>query len=137
MATRILALLGPSGVGKTSLRRSLQQLDSRFVDIPAYTTRPQRSLEYDRVSVSAEEFTALENARAFLPTNELFGHRYATPRAPVQEALGKGLYPVLDWPIRLLSKLHEIFPYDVVAVYLTPPSIHELARRLSLDGRDR
>lgn len=133
---KILALLGPSGVGKSSTRALLRGLDPRFTVIPAWTTRPRRDSDIDRVHVTDEEFDRAYSEDDFLPVNEVYGARYATPKAPIRTALNRGDFPLLDWPIELLGDLRKAFPARTVSVYLRPPSSAELRRRLLLDRRD-
>lgn len=134
--TKILALLGPSGVGKSSTRALLRSLDPRFTVIPAWTTRPPRDSDIDRVHVTDEEFERAYSKDDFLPVNEVYGARYATPKAPIWAALNRGDFPLLDWPIEFLGDLQRAFPTHTVSVYLRPPSSAELRRRLLLDRRD-
>jgi guanylate kinase len=128
-------LLGPSGVGKTTTRRILQGIDPRFVVIPAWTTRPARPNDVDRIHVTEEQFTREVQSDSFLPANVVFGARYATPRAPITEALAAGQLPVMDWPVSLLGELRAALDVRLFCVYIKPPSIHELRRRLGLDDR--
>lgn len=127
----ILALLGPSGVGKTEIRARLLGLDQGFVLVPAWTTRPARPTEIDRVHVSEAAFDVGYSEETFLPVNVLYGARYATPKAPIWEALASGHSPLLDWPLDRLGDLQASFPDKVFSVYLRPPSLLELAHRLS------
>lgn len=136
MKAQILAILGPSGVGKSSTRAQLQRLDPRFTVISAWTTRPPRSSDIDRVHVTEDEFDRAYSEETFLPVNGVYGARYATPKAPIWAALDRGDFPLIDWPVDLLPDLQRTFRQRVVSVYLKPPSAAELRRRLLLDRRD-
>lgn len=135
-SSRILAILGPSGVGKTTIRGRLQSLDSRYCNVAAMTTRQYRATDPDRICVSDAEFDRLYNRSEFLPANEVYGARYATPKAPIFDALNRGRLPLLDWPLSKLGELSREFEGDLFSVYLLPPSIEELEQRLSNDSRD-
>lgn len=136
MTPLILAILGPSGVGKSTTRARLHRLDQRFKVIRAWTTRTARESDIDRLYVSDDEFDRVYTPDAFLPVNAIYGARYATPKAPIRAALERGEFPLIDWPVELLGSLHEGFSGQTMSVYLRPPSIDELKRRLARDGRD-
>ena len=85
---------------------------------------------------SMEEFEAMEAAGLLLESAHVYGRRYGTPREPVERALAEGrdvLFDV-DWQGHLL--LRAAMPEDVVGVFLLPPSIGELERRLRARGQD-
>lgn len=71
-----------------------------------------------------------------LVINQFYGIRYATPRLPIVQALASGKFPVLDWPISRIQIMVRAFPNQLYSVYLSPPSIEILRKRLALDGRD-
>lgn len=134
--TKFLLLLGPSGVGKTSIINELKRLDDRFDYISPYITRPLRNEEKDKVSVTNEIMDEMNNRGMFLAINEKYGIRYATPRIPIVQALENSRFPVLDWPISKLGLMREAFPGKLLAVYIEPPSLNDLRERLGRDGRD-
>ncbi|MCL5257728.1 MAG: hypothetical protein M1505_00620 [Patescibacteria group bacterium] len=134
--SKFLLLLGPSGVGKNSIIDELIRLDSRFVYISPFMTRPLRKGERNKISVSGGEMDEMLERGEFLVINELYGVRYATPRQPIEQALKEGNFPVLDWPIGRVSVMTEAFPDQLYIVYISPPSIEALQRRLARDDRD-
>lgn len=135
VSTKFLLLLGPSGVGKSTIIRGLRLLDNRFSYIAPYTTRRLRPGESDKIPVSDVDFDILERRGMFLTVNHLYGVRYGTPREPIEAAFRNNLFPVLDWPLNQLQVMEENYPGRILPVYLTPPSIDALQQRLS-DGRD-
>jgi len=134
MRTKLLLLLGPSGVGKSSVIGQLKMLDKRFVYINPLTTRPLRPGETDKVSVSDDALNRLWRAGAFVAVNELYGVRYGTPREPIIQAFRAAQFPVLDWPVRQVSQMEAAFPGDLLTVYIEPPSLPDLRNRLGSRG---
>lgn len=134
--SKFLLLLGPSGVGKSSIIKELIRLDSRFVYSSPFMTRPLREGEKNKISISGEEMDEMSERGEFLVINELYGVRYATPRQPIEQALKDGNFPVLDWPISRMSVMTEAFPNQLYVVYISPPSIEVLQQRLARDDRD-
>jgi len=134
--SKFLLLLGPSGVGKSSIIEELIRLDSRFVYISPFMTRPLRKEEKNKISISGEEMDEMWNRGQLLVINELYGIRYATPRLPIVQALAKGNFPVLDWPVDRIDVMTQAFPGQLHVVYVSPPSIEALRQRLSKDERD-
>ena len=133
---KFLLLLGPSGVGKSTIIRGLREEDNRFVYISPYITRPLRDGEKDKVSVSGVVMNEMASRGEFLVINELYGVRYATPRRPIFVALDTGKFPILDWPIQKMDVMTETFPDRLYRVYVFPPSLEELKPRIDKDGRD-
>lgn len=134
--SKFLLLLGPSGVGKSSIIEELIRLDNRFVYISPFMTRPLREGERNKISISDEEMDEMSERGEFLVINELYGVRYATPRHPIEQALKDDNFPVLDWPIDRVSVMTEAFPNQLYIVYISPPSIEALQQRLARDNRD-
>ena len=134
--SKFLLLLGPSGVGKSALIHELIRLDARFVYISPYTTRPLRAGETNKIHISAAQMDEMDGRGEFLVVNELYGIRYATPRAPILQAFAAGNFPVLDWPVDRLRVMTEAFPRQLCVVYVAPPSMVVLEDRLGRDGRD-
>lgn len=131
---KFLLVLGPSGVGKSTVIRRLITMDPRFVYVSPYTTRPLREGETDKVFLSADDMD--RRAAEFLYVNEIGGTRYATPRDTIDRSFEGGKFPVLDWPLDRLGIVQAAYPGRVFSVYLMPPSLDHLQARLSKDGRD-
>jgi guanylate kinase len=136
MSIKFLLLLGPSGVGKTTLISQLKALDQRFVYISPYTTRELRVDETDKIHISDVELHEMERNGELLAINYLYNTYYATPRKPIAEAFQKGRFPILDWPIDRISIMQEAFPNQLFCIYVEPPSLEILKCRLNNDKRD-
>ena len=88
----MLVLSSPSGAGKTVISRALLDRDSEISLSISATTRPMRPGEVDGrdyLFVTGERFEELVSEGAFLEHATVFGHRYGTQRAPVEESLGR------------------------------------------------
>jgi len=136
MNSKFLLILGPSGVGKTSVIKELIKLDKRFVYISPFMTRELREGEKDKIPISEAEMKNMQARGEFLVVNKIYGTSYATPRQPIFYALENEMFPVLDWPIEYLETMQKEFPNRLYLVYLAPPSIKVLEQRLNKDGRD-
>jgi len=135
--SKFLLLIGPSGVGKSTIIEELIKLDNKFIYITPFMTRVLRDGEKNKISVSNEEIDTMWNDGKLLVVNELYdGIRYATPLLPITQALNQGYFPVLDWPINQMSIMSKSFPNQLYSVYIFPPSIEVLSKHLVKDGRD-
>lgn len=135
----MLVLSSPSGAGKTTISRLLLQNDANIALSVSATTRPKRSGEKDGVDyyfISEKEFEAKVDAKHFYEYAEVFGNQYGTPRGPVEERLkhGKDVLFDIDWQgtRRLISKARD----DVVSIFILPPTMQELERRLRARAQD-
>ncbi|MDQ1080441.1 guanylate kinase [Pseudoroseomonas cervicalis] len=134
-----LVLSAPSGAGKSSVSRALLEREKELRLSVSATTRAARPGEQEGVHYffkSMAEFEAMEAAGEMLESAHVFGRRYGTPRAPVEQALaaGRDVMFDIDWQGHLL--LRRALPADVVSVFLLPPSLTELERRLHGRGQD-
>lgn len=134
---KFLLLLGPSGVGKSTIIRHLSEMDSRFVYVSPYTTRDLRPGEKDKVHVSLEKIEHLEKTGKLLTINKIYGIYYATPKDTIDLALASGKFPILDWPVDKMEVMLKNYKGKLFAVYVEPDSLDELQWRLSQDGRDK
>ena len=134
-----LVLAAPSGAGKSSVSRALLEREPELKLSVSATTRAPRPGEQEGVHYffrTPEQFAAMEAEGAMLESAHVFGRRYGTPRAPVEEALatGRDVLFDIDWQGHRL--LRAALPEDVVGVFLLPPSLAELERRLHGRGQD-
>jgi guanylate kinase len=138
----MFVLSSPSGAGKTTLSRLLLRGD-RNVDLSvSVTTRPKRRGEVDGRDyhfIDRVRFDAMVESNELLEWAEVFGHRYGTPRRPVIAALHAGRDVLFDIDWQGTQQLREKARDDLVSVFILPPSVRELERRLktrALDSRD-
>ncbi len=139
---RLYIVSAPSGTGKTSLTHALiEKLAERGRKARfsvSYTTRKPRPGEKNDVDyhfVSLDEFQAMIAKDAFLEHAEVFGRHYGTGREATEKALAKGIDVILDIDWQGAQQVRERMP-DAVGIFLKPPSLVELERRLRRRGQD-
>ncbi|HMO77459.1 MAG TPA: guanylate kinase [Sphingopyxis sp.] len=135
----LFVLSSPSGAGKTTISRKLLAADGNIALSISATTRPPRPGETDGTDyhfVDVESFKQMAAGDEFLEWAHVFGHRYGTPRAPVEAMLeaGKDVLFDIDW--QGAQQLYQEAGPDVVRVFILPPSMEELERRLRSRGTD-
>jgi guanylate kinase len=135
----MLVLSSPSGAGKSTLSRRLLDGDRNLTMSISATTRAKRPNEVhgrDYLFVGAAEFEAMVRDDAFLEHATVFGNRYGTPRAPVEEALRAGRDVLFDIDWQGTQQLSQKAKGDLVRVFILPPSKSELERRLHTRAED-
>jgi guanylate kinase len=132
-------LSSPSGAGKTTIARRLLAHDSSIRMSVSVTTRPIRPGEVDGRDyhfVDRVEFDRMVEADAFLEWAHVFDHHYGTPRAQVSAGLREGQDFLFDIDWQGTQQLYQQAERDVVRVFLLPPSLDELRRRLTSRATD-
>lgn len=132
-------LSSPSGAGKTTIARRILAEDGHIRLSVSYTTRPIRPGEVDGKDyyfVDREEFNRKVENSEFIEWAEVFGHLYGTPKAEIKAGLKAGHDYLFDIDWQGTQQLYQRMEVDVVRVFLLPPSIGELERRLSSRGTD-
>ncbi len=136
----LIILSSPSGAGKSTLAQRLMRWDPQIRFSVSATTRPPRPGEIDGREYhfrSHDEFRRMVADGEMLEHAEVFGNLYGTPKAPVEAALGQGhdtLFDI-DWQGGQLIR-NSTLASDVISVFVLPPSMTELARRLRARGQD-
>jgi guanylate kinase len=135
----MLVVSSPSGAGKTSLSRRLVA-DHHDLDLSiSATTRAPRPGEEDGREyhfVTREAFDQMVAGQAFLEWAEVHEHCYGSPRAPIMAALEAGRDVLFDIDWQGAMSIAEGAPGDVVRVFILPPSMAELSRRLHARAQD-
>jgi guanylate kinase len=136
-AGRILVVSGPSGVGKSTICEALVACDAT-VRLVTSTTRPRRQGEQDGVDyhfVDRQEFLRRVAAGAFIEHAEVFGQLYGSPKGPADAALREGRCLLLNIDIQGAESLRRS-GYPVVTLFILPPSLEELEKRLRARATD-
>lgn len=126
-------LSSPSGAGKTTLSRMLLAKDPEIKLSISATTRPPRPGEVDGVHyhfVSPERFQQMVDEDDFYEWAHVFGHRYGTPKGMIRAGLKQGQDFLFDIDWQGTQQLFQKDQQDVVRVFILPPSLEELHRRL-------
>ena len=129
----------PSGAGKSTISRKLLASDAGLEMSVSATTRPPRPGEVDGQDyhfVDVEHFRQKVAENEFLDRAHVSGNRYGTPRAPVEKALSEGRDVLFDIDWQGAQQLYQQAGGDVVRVFIFPPSLEELERRLRARGTD-
>lgn len=135
----MLVISSPSGAGKTTLSRKLVADHPELELSISMTTRAPRPGEEDGREyhfVDKDAFDALRDRDAFLEWAEVHEHCYGTPRDPVMAALEAGRDVLFDIDWQGAQAIHAEQKADVVRVFILPPSMKELARRLRTRAQD-
>ena len=132
-------LSSPSGAGKTTLARRLLEHDAEIRMSVSVTTRPIRPGEVDGTDYFFTDqpgFDRMVDEGAFMEWARVFGHCYGTPKAQIKAGLKLGHDFLFDIDWQGTQQLYQKAETDVVRVFLLPPSLTELQRRLTGRGTD-
>lgn len=135
----MFALSSPSGAGKSTLARKLIEDDSNMALSVSATTRARRGNEIDGREykfLTREQFEQMADRGEFLEHAMVFGNHYGTPRAPVEALLIQGRDVLFDVDWQGARALRAAAPEDVVGIFILPPSMAELERRLRARNED-
>ena len=135
----MLVLSSPSGAGKTTLSRRLLAEDQGVALSVSVTTRKMRPGEVDGRDyhfIDRQRFDALVEKSELLEWAEVFDNYYGTPKKPVMEALAAGRDVLFDVDWQGTQQLRDKAPKDIVSIFVLPPSIPELEKRLHKRAQD-
>ena len=127
-------LSSPSGAGKTTISRRLLEHDGHIRMSVSATTRPPRPGEVDGKDyhfTTQAQFDAMVENGEFLEWAHVFGNSYGTPKAQIKAGLKGGQDFLFDIDWQGTQQLYQKAEVDVVRVFLLPPSLDELRRRLT------
>ena len=135
---KLFVVTAPSGAGKTSLINALLREDPRLKLSVSYTTRAPRPGEQDGREyhfVDEATFLAMRERGEFLESAEVHGYRYGTSKRVIAEALSRGEDLILEIDWQGAAQVRRLYP-ECVGIFIHPPSIEELERRMRSRGQD-
>ena len=134
----LFVVAAPSGAGKSSLVKSLLELDSHLVVSISHTTRPPRGQEQngrEYLFVDPATFQRMAASGDFFEWAEVHGNLYGTSRAAIEQRVSSGQDVVLEIDWQGALQIKQIFP-NAILIFILPPSWEELAQRLNRRGED-
>ena len=135
----MLVLSSPSGAGKTTIARRLLEMESNLHLSISVTTRQRRPGEVDGRDyhfIDIEAFRLMINREELLEHAKVFDHYYGTPRAAVENHLGQGQDILFDIDWQGTQQLRQRAESDLVSVFILPPDMRELEKRLHTRAQD-
>jgi guanylate kinase len=134
----LFVITAPSGAGKTSLIEALMKADPSLQLSISYTTRAPRPGEKDGADyhfIDDAGFLAMKGRGEFLESAEVHGYRYGTSKKVITDALARGEDLILEIDWQGARQVRSIYP-ECVGIFILPPSIEELERRMRARGQD-
>lgn len=134
----LFVVAAPSGAGKSSLVKALQELDSHVQPSVSHTTRAPRGQEKhgrDYFFVSEQEFDAMVQADAFVEWAHVHNHRYGTSKKAIEERMAQGADVILEIDFQGAIQVKQVFA-NAITIFILPPSWEELRSRLERRGED-
>lgn len=134
----LIVVAAPSGAGKSSLVKALQELDSHVYPSISHTTRAPRGQEKhgrEYFFVSESEFDAMVQGNAFVEWALVHGNRYGTSKKAIEERIAQGSDVILEIDFQGALQIKQAFA-NAVLVFILPPSWEELRSRLERRGED-
>jgi len=135
----MVVLSSPSGAGKSTISRALIERDSNLTMSVSATTRAPRPGEVDGQDyyfVQKRDFDAMVSGGQMLEHAQVFENFYGTPRGPVETSLSQGRDIIFDVDWQGTQQLGENVAKDLVSIFILPPSMEELERRLYSRAQD-
>jgi len=135
---RLFVVTAPSGAGKTSLIDAVTREDRSLKISVSYTTRAPRPGEKEGVDyhfVDEPTFRSMRERGEFLESAEVHGNHYGTAKRVILDALTQGDDLILEIDWQGAQQVRRLYP-DCVGIFILPPSIEELERRMRARGQD-
>jgi len=138
MKGKLFVITAPSGAGKTSLIEAVMREDPTLKISVSYTTRKPRSGEKDGVDyhfVDVETFQRMREQGEFLESAEVHGNHYGTGKQVILDAVKRGDDLILEVDWQGAQQVRRLYP-ACIGIFILPPSIEELERRMRSRGQD-
>ena len=134
----LVVISGPSGCGKDTVVKHILKTDDRFVLSVSATTRPKRPTETDSVDyifLTAPEFISKIAGGEFLEHTLYCGNYYGTLKSQIEQKVADGKVVVLVIEVEGAANVKKVYP-DALTIFVAPPSLEELERRLRNRGTE-
>ena len=135
----LITISAPSGSGKTTLCKALQKVIPEIEWSTSYTTRKQRSIEFDGVDyhfISHDEFEDLILNKDLAEWENVHGFYYGTPKSTLGNAIAENKTVLLEMDVKGAIRIKELYPENSFSIFIIPPSISHLRERLKKRGTD-
>ena len=137
---KIIIITAPSGAGKTSITKQLMKHFPQLAFSISAATRAQRKHEQNGVDyhfMSIEEFQQKIHENAFMEWEMVYeGNYYGTLKSEMERIWSNGQIPVLDIDVKGAIHVQDLYPKQILTIFIEPPSIDELKRRLESRGTE-
>ncbi len=138
MTGKLFVITAPSGAGKTSLIEAVMRDDPSLKISVSYTTRTPRKGEKDGVDyhfIDENTFREMKRRGEFLESAEVHGNHYGTGKQVILDAVKRGDDLILEIDWQGAQQVRRLYP-DCIGIFILPPSIDELERRMRSRGQD-
>ncbi|MBF0209083.1 MAG: guanylate kinase [Oligoflexia bacterium] len=136
---KLIIIVAPSGAGKSTLISLLKKDFPQIKVSVSYTTRDMRKGEVDGKNyffVTKDDFFSRRDRGEFVEWAEVHANYYGTSKIFIEKQLEQGVYVLLDIDVQGVDNIKKIFGQRAQAIFIAPPSIDELERRLKARGTD-
>jgi guanylate kinase len=138
MSGKLFVITAPSGAGKTSLIEAVMRADPSLKISVSYTTRAPRAGEKDGIDyhfIDTPGFLAMRERGEFLESAHVHGNYYGTSRKVILDALARGDDLILEIDWQGAQQVRSLYPH-CIGIFILPPSVEELERRMRARGQD-
>lgn len=136
---KLIVIVAPSGTGKSTMIKKLKEDFPSLIESVSFTTRPIRPGEIHGKSyffIQREEFLLKREAQDFLEWAEVHGNFYGTSKSFVEQCLEEGKHVLFDLDVQGTDALKKHFGDFAKAIFISPPSVEELEKRLRNRGTE-
>ncbi len=134
-----VTISAPSGSGKTTLCKALQDANPSIQWSISYTTRERRDIEEDGVDyhfISLDKFEDLIMKGYFIEWENVHGFYYGTSKVSLEKAIEKNNVLLLEMDVKGSMRIKKLYPDNTCSIFIIPPSIDQLRKRLKNRGTD-